>query len=45
MTTEGGVGYRDLLMMDQKEMMWWYQKCVDHNEAVQEKMDQLKRKK
>lgn len=35
MTTEGGVGYRDLVNMDDKELGWWYQKCVDHNEELE----------
>jgi hypothetical protein len=36
MTTEGGLTYRDILLMDEKERMWWLQKCIDHNEKQEE---------
>lgn len=45
MTTEGGLGYRDLMTMDEKERLWWLQKCVDHNEEMQDKIDRAKPKK
>lgn len=44
MTTEGGLGYRDLMTMDEKERLWWLQKCVDHNEEMQDKIDRSKPK-
>jgi hypothetical protein len=37
MTTQGGIGYHTLMGMDDKERMWWYQKCVDYNEEMEEK--------
>jgi hypothetical protein len=36
MTTEGGMTYRDLMVMDDKERLWWLQKCIDHNEKQEE---------
>jgi len=38
MTTEGGVDYGALLRMEDKERNWWYQKCVDYNEEMEEKL-------
>ncbi len=45
MTTQGGVGYSDLIAMEEKELMWWYQKTVDYNDDMNEKADRSKRKR
>ena len=36
MTTQGGMSYQELVQMDDKERMWWYQKAVDYNEEMEE---------
>lgn len=43
MTTEGGLTYRDVLAMDEKERLWWVQKCLDHNEEMEERMNSARR--
>lgn len=37
MTTEGAIGYRDVMEMSDSERLWWLQKCLDHNEAIEAK--------
>ncbi len=36
MTTEGGLGYRDILSMTDQERVWWLQRCIEHNDAIEE---------
>ena len=38
MTTEGGLGYEALMRMTDQERLWWLQRCLDHNEAMEAKM-------
>lgn len=38
MTTQGGLSYGDLIRMEDADLMGWYQKCVDYNEEMEEKM-------
>lgn len=44
MTTQGGLGYRDLIQMEEKELLYWYQKCVDFNEEQESKTNKGRRR-
>jgi len=44
MTTEGAIGYRDLMEMDDAERLGWLQKCIDHTESLEEKDPNRKKK-
>lgn len=43
MTTEGGVSLRDIMAMDDKERTWWYDRCVEHSEQVEDKTRNIRR--
>lgn len=42
MTTEGGMSYRDIMLMDEPERLWWLQKCMNHNDKIQEDTSKAK---
>jgi len=45
MTTEGGISLREVLEMDEDDRLWWYEKCLSHNEKVQAEIDAAKRRR
>jgi len=45
MTTEGGITLRDVLEMEDSERLWWYEKCLSHNEQVRADIDAAKRRR
>jgi hypothetical protein len=42
MSTEGAVTYGDVMQMDDLERTWWLQKCLDHNEEMESKIQSAK---
>jgi hypothetical protein len=42
MTTEGALGYRDVMDMDEVERLFWLQKCIDRNEKLEEEAERAK---
>jgi hypothetical protein len=44
MTTEGGITLRELLEMEDKERIYWYEKCRTHQEQTEAKIDSAKRR-
>lgn len=44
MTTQGGFSYGELIRMEEKEILQWYQKCVDFNEEQEAKAPKGRRR-
>ena len=38
MTTEGGISYETLMQMSDVERLWWVQRCIEHNEALEARL-------
>lgn len=38
MTTEGALTHRDIMEMSDQERLWWLQRCIDRNEAIEGKL-------
>lgn len=45
MTTEGGITLRELLEMEDKERIYWYEKARAHQEQIEAKMESAKRRR